>query len=478
MPRKTPANVKDEIVRLKMEWLSLREIADIITTNFDYPIIHTTVASILSSMKNQYDTVDKLNKEIVDNDKYEIEDQDYVFYRKKTDWSGITERFCVPISFVDSIFESYSRYWKNLSGQMIMDKFELKPVVWGLLKSRLNLSKDSDIISPITFELLEQKAPEKIQEIIQEATYNNIKAKHKDKFKKTYDSEFKKEGKKAMKALANMESFTEHLQKYIKDYKPKLIHFERQYPENSDIAIYAMADLHLGMKWTDAILKRVQTITNDMINDKASNIHIINLWDLAETFVEWGMHPWQVEEMEGIYWFDLMMFVVENIESMIIKLVENGKTVSFTGISWNHDRVLQNHNQDSRRMWGLVVYEMIKRGLSNLDCNIRYVTEKINSRSIGGIHMITHHWDDGFSNKKPVDILWKHWVHGKENVIIHGDKHNMNIREEKEAIMIWLPALSNRGSYTKMLDLYSEPWYVRLQENEFGKVNVYITRLQ
>jgi len=36
-------------------------------------------------MKNQYDTVDKLNKEIVDNDKYEIEDQDYVFYRKKTD---------------------------------------------------------------------------------------------------------------------------------------------------------------------------------------------------------------------------------------------------------------------------------------------------------------------------------------------------------------------------------------------------------
>lgn len=47
MPRKTPANVKDEIVRLKMEWLSLREIADIITTNFDYPIIHSTVASVL-----------------------------------------------------------------------------------------------------------------------------------------------------------------------------------------------------------------------------------------------------------------------------------------------------------------------------------------------------------------------------------------------------------------------------------------------
>jgi len=44
------------------------------------------------------------------------------------------------------------------------------------------------------------------------------------------------------------------------------------------------------------------------------------------------MHPGQVEDMEGLYGFDLMMFIVNNLETMITELYKQGKNVHFVGI--------------------------------------------------------------------------------------------------------------------------------------------------
>ena len=48
MPRKTPDNVKELIVKLREEWLSFRKIAVMVEEELDYPIIHTTVRSVLA----------------------------------------------------------------------------------------------------------------------------------------------------------------------------------------------------------------------------------------------------------------------------------------------------------------------------------------------------------------------------------------------------------------------------------------------
>ena len=83
-----------------------------------------------------------------------------------------------------------------------------------------------------------------------------------------------------------------------------------------------------------------------------------------------------------------------------------------------------------------MIYELIKRGLSNLDVEIEYYMEDVTKFTEGNLHFILHHGDEGFSNRKPEDILWKNGDQTKYNVIIHGDKHNVTVKETKEATMI------------------------------------------
>lgn len=466
--------VVDEVLRLHREWMSMRAISEAIMDKHWYSIAKTTISDILK--RENRDWIDKLNSDFKEHSRYEVEDDNYIFHQKRADQSGVIDRYSIPIYFVDEIFQHYSTYGKDWTQQQCIDHFRIKPWVWSLLKSRLLLTKFSNIVSPVTFGKLEQKWEQEVDKIIYDATYENIQDKHKEKFKKTHRDIIEKEGKKAMKIVANMENFCEYLQDYISWYKPKLIHFDIKKPKNNDTAIYAISDLHLGMKWSDEIVKRMEVVANDIISDDASTINIINLGDLAETLVEWGMHPWQSEDMDWLFWFELMMFVVENFESMLLKIREY-KKVSFTGIGWNHDRLLQSHSQDSRRMGAMIIYELIKRWLANTDIEVKYLTDKINAWDIWNLRAITHHWDDWFSNRKPEDILWKHWVPNRQNIIIHGDKHHLTMKEAKNAIMIGTPALASRWTYTKMIDAWSECGYVRIQENEYDTFNVLVRRL-
>lgn len=470
---KHPDQMVEEVLKLKGK-MSTRQAVEYMLDKHWYRIWKSTICELWG--KNSREWIDKLNNDVKEYKRYEVEEENYVFMQRRADQSGVIDRYSIPIYFVDEIFQHYSTYWKDWTQQQCIDHFKVKPWVRSLLKSRLLLTKFSNIVSPVTFSKLEDKWEKEVDKIIHDATYENIQDKHKEKFKKSHRDIMEQEWKKAMKIVANMENFCEYLQDYIWEYKPKLVQFNVLKKQNSDTAIYTVADLHLGMKDTKDIVKRMEKVTSDIINDKASNIHIINLWDLAETLVEWWMHPWQTEDMEWLYWFDLMMFVVENFEGMLLKIREH-KNVSFTGIGGNHDRLLQSHNQDGRRMGALVIYELIKRWLSNTDIQVKYLEEKINARDMWNLRIITHHWDDWFSNKRPEDILWKHWNANMQNIIIHWDKHHLTMKEAKNAIMIGTPALANRGTYTKMIDAWSEAGYVRIQENYCGTFDVLVSRL-
>ena len=83
------------------------------------------------------------------------------------------------------MFTRYSRYGSNWTGQQCIDYFKLKPVVWNMLRSRLDLSKNSDVLSPIGLARLEKINEELVDKKIQEATYENIQNKYKGKYIKT-----------------------------------------------------------------------------------------------------------------------------------------------------------------------------------------------------------------------------------------------------------------------------------------------------
>lgn len=129
------------------------------------------------------------------------------------------------------------------------------------------------------------------------------------------------------------------------------------------------------------------------------------------------------------------------------------------------------------RTGALVTYELIRRGLSNSDIDFDICREKINVVDFHDNRFILAHGDDGFSNKKPEDILWKNGDNTKHNIIIHGDKHNCTIKETKNATMIGLPALAGAGEYDKRLDLHSEPGFVVIYPNNQGSVDILLKRL-
>lgn len=475
MDNKTPQHIIDKIAERHKQDNSQRQIQRRLLDELDFEIGKTTIQRRIKKLEQQQEVISELNKVVGKEEPYTFDDvsKEYAFITKDTRWQRIEIK--MPLSLVDDIFACFSQYGKNRTQQQCIDHFELTPQAWNLVKGRLRLTKFSPIVSPITAESM---GDGELDEHIKQAIGANIHDKFKNKFKKHYPEELKKEAKKAFKVLANVESYAEYLKEFLVAYKPKDFGKLVIPPKaNNETATYVFSDIHVGSKGTDAIKERIQKMTIDMIQDEASNINIINLWDLAETFIEWGMHPWQVEDMDGVYWFDLMMQVVEMMENMIVQLFQNWKSVHSVGIGWNHDRSLQNHNQDMRRTGALVVYELVKRWLQKIDAHIEYFTDKINSFDIDDVHYVIHHGDEWFDKRKVEDILWKWGKQWVSNIVLHWDKHHISMNETKDGIMIGTPALANRWEYAKRIDARSQPWYIKITKNNMWDLDVLLRRM-
>lgn len=308
---------------------------------------------------------------------------------------------------------------------------------------------------------------------------------------KTYDTSFIKTFKKIKEAdyirksriLWSTTDFLENMQKYLLSYKAKPVRvFVPRSNEYKWEVVIALTDLHLGKRGTTTIIERLEAIVGDIIEKQIDKVHIFCLWDLVETLVQWWMHDWQIETMEGVYGYDLLMAAVTVFENFITLIIENGIAVDFYWLSGNHDRMTKDRDWDKNRLWGLIIYELIKRGLANLEWfKIDIVQDYIKTVDIGSIRYIVAHGDmASMTKRKWSDIAWIHWDNTKShNVIMYWHLHNITIAEEKSITKIGLPGLAWTDQYaTKELDLHSEPAYITLTHNSYWSVDVSLKRLQ
>jgi len=489
---KVNAELKERILELKEEWLKNQEISDVISAEIGETLSKQLIGYHLKKMysetsskrSNVTDSIDNLNDIIIEWAKYELEKDNIVFYKTKTELDGwkFKEKVSVPIELVSDIVYDYSRHGWNITWPAIVKKYALKPMVWSQLKNRLWIYKDTNACPEVVLDYIANKYWEEEAEAkIVEVSYRAIQDKHVKKYKDTYDDIFKKEAKKALKTLANIDNFLEHIQEYIKSYKP--IEFKGEIPtlKNNDTIEVWFWDIHLGKNWTDLIIKRIKKLTDYLIKRQEKNINLLFLWDLVETLVEGWMHDWQVEGMDWIFWFDLIMLAVTTLENMLLDLYKAWKTVTFTWIAWNHDRLGKSHDQDQDRTWALIIYELVKRWLKNIDIKINMLTEKTNTLELDTFNYTIHHWDGWFAKKaqtKPEDILRKNGIKNKHNVVMYADRHNVHINETKGATCVWTPALAWQGPYDKRLDLHSEPWVVIIEKNEDWLPDILIKRFK
>lgn len=466
--------VIDRALQLASDWLSSYDISKIISEEIGKPITSQTIRNFIKTSGLQ-----ELDNSMTEKKLYEISEWYYIFYKTQTDidWSRKAIPYPIKVEDVDNIFKDFSKHWGNLTGEQIIQKYSLKPETRNLLKSRLRLYKDSNIVSPYTLENVDN-----VEEYLEWKINETIQDKYKNIFVKK-DREIKKrEFTRYSNFYHSQQDFLDNVSKVLKSYKPKAIgKFIMPKLENNNTIDVAFSDIHIGKQWTQEIIKRLQTMTDYIISRNEKNINLICLWDLAESLVEGGMHSWQVDSMEWPFGFDLMMYIVEIFENMLISLYKAGKVVRFIGIAWNHDRLAKDHHQDQARTGALIIYELIKRGVSGLNISVEYYREKTTTLYLENFNLIMNHWDESFDKKAQSNaemILWnnvdKNW---KYNLIAYWDKHNIKMNEWKWYTAIGLPALAGKWTYDTRLDLHSETWFIVMEKNSKGTVDLLIKRL-
>jgi hypothetical protein len=172
------------------------------------------------------------------------------------------------------------------------------------------------------------------------------------------------------------------------------------------------------------------------------------------------------------------MNTVGIFEKWLAAIAKAGKKVYFKWLWWNHDRLTIKNDDDLYRTWALVVYELIKRGVSQLGIEVQYFKEHINTFMADNIQYIISHWEGPFSKQKPEQIIVAHakvWVY---TVLLSWHTHALQFTEWKNFTKIVVPAMAWAWQYDKMLNLHSEPAYLRVNRNKYDTADIQIKRLK
>ena len=475
MSKKSP-ELLNLVSTLNSKWLKSKQIAEEIKKQL---WVEVSDRSVRLWLKQEIDTeltqVRKLKNEIEYTNPFEFEWDNIVFYYKDETW---TKKISIPIDEVRHIWEDYSKHWTNLTWQQIIVKYELNPKVWQLIKSRLQLYKDSDIIPDFILEKIEQTDwTEKVEEVIEEVSHKAVFNKYNNILVWKYNRNKESEYKRAITQLYDTENFLEMLRWFIDNYEPKEIKFDSVEQINNDNLYVAISDIHLWKEWTQDILKRINNIVEDISNRPENNITMFCLWDIVENLVLWGIHKWQVENMDWPFNFDLIMYTANVFEQMLIKIRKSWKNVKFIWQTWNHSRVSEKDNMDYT--WWLVIYEMIKRWLQTTDIQVDYLRDIWWSYISDDLHFILQHWHLWWTKKKTKDILWEFWDNKKHNIILQWHIHHWQMEDWSDnATRITIPWLAGSWNYDQALWLSSYPWYVTIKTNENWLPNVQFIRLK
>lgn len=474
MSKKIPENISERIIELKTkEGLSNRAIKEKIAEELNESVSLWTISNLTSELLTK-----EIKEKMPDIPKYETREIDwkiyYVFRYKDKESKQIKEFEPVPIEIIKWIAFDYSKHWWNLTQQQIIEKYELNWNFWTIIKSRLNLSIHANVIDPVSLQILEEKWEDAVNEEIEVVTHRAIHDKYKKKYISTYKTALEKNGIEALKREWTREAIVWWVEERVKQmWLPKLPPIKKHAIRKSDWTVETITDLHIWKEKTFAILDNLDAIGQQIIDKPQNTVYIEFLWDLWEIFVEWGRHPWQVESMEWVYGFDLIMKVVEIITRFVYNIAKH-KRVHFIGIWWNHDVFSTAKDWDQWRTAALVCYTMAKERLREQE-NVTFVIPRdavyvydIDNK----IRNIIAHWEE-MSRKSLPHVVMEYWDTWMYNVVKYGHLHFTHIKETSDKwLMVGCPWLAWKWSYDRRKMVSSNSWTVSLEHNPYSNRNM------
>lgn len=479
-PEEQKKEIKQRVYQLSKQLSSIK-VASRIRDEYAVEISDRYIRNLLADIKQNIDEVwetltsaiEAVNED-EDKKQYSVEEikweLHYILETKE-------EKFVIPVAQIDRMFKDFSRKGNNLSGEWMRQKYKLKPQAWNAIKTKLQLYKDSHVVSPYTLENLSEEDEGRV---IEKAISDHIDTKV-DKFTNTYEREFKKRAEQALKEKANFEYRLEKLREVLATYKPEKIDFVPNYVPNGSEAHFFLTDIHIGKIDTDGIKRRLKQMYQDIIASESNTIHITCLWDLVETMAENGMHKNQIAygtEQKYWYGFELAMNTTSIFAEWLTAIAKSWKKIYFKWLPWNHDRLTEKNDEDVFRSGWLFIYEMLRLRVEQLWIEVEYFKEDINVFIADGIQYIVGHWEWPMGRQKPEQIIVEYakvWVY---TILASGHTHALQMSEGKNYTRLVIPALAGKGVYDKKLNLHSEPWYLRIDRNAYYTADITIKRLK
>ena len=359
----------------------------------------------------------------------------YSFNNGVYSWKSRGVGYEIDKDLADKLFFEFSSHGLALSQAEVRLKNGLSLREWYSLKGRLQLYKDSDILSPesrkdYTDDEYRKLAAKKINDL---NTYR--KRAVIDEYTKYHVNNAKKWRDKANEKTFNQEFIVSELAEWLDKQACTIKLSSENLAAKGKPIVAATADWHFGAgidkKYTNpdynpVIVRKLVNKFVDSINERmASGVTVVLDGDFIESWMGLN-HPdsWQSIE-KGHIGAVVVEKVIENMLEPIIRGVHNlDKIIAVGG---NHDRGTNNNKEDNLSQVAGVIFYFLQRFYPNIE--ITYDPYCIDFDAYGLHYIVQHGYHSAaYKGKQAGDALVNDYGSPDLfNVVLTGDKHTRGV---------------------------------------------------
>jgi len=353
---------------------------------------------------------------------------------KKVVWKFRRGEITLTLDELDAIFYEYSKHGLNRSQVQVQNDHGLTAIEWQSLKRTFDLVKDSDVFSPYTLSLYEEKEAcdmiaAKVAEKWSPKNMRAVVAHESQKQRRlAYD--------KAIKHEASLDyrrqQFEDAILEYVSEAKDAPFVKRSRQVRDGEVIVH-VCDLHTGANIEaernlpafnpDVIVEKLAEVAVETNLRRPRGVHLVINGDLIETFTGLNhINSWKNIDQKYGYGVQATIKATE-ILTNFISSVSNVRSVVL--VSGNHDRVTSNNKED---VDGEVVQWV--HHILNARFGKKFPVEwskDVYTKLLDGCGFVFTHGHLGISKKNPDHIVNLYGFRGVFNLVVMAHLHSRKI---------------------------------------------------
>lgn len=378
----------------------------------------------------------------------------------------------VDIKTVNSIFCSYSKKGLNYSGPFIMSVLEIDKKIFNAIVSKLDLSKDSELLGPHTMESLTA--------LNRRDTISSLTSELLEKYAQADSGvaeSIVKEFKKKYVDLVFNSNQKNEIYAHIIDKLPqvKVSKYDAFEESNNNLPLYVViGDMHIGLE-VDGFnvgharhaLTEMSTKINTLVEDKNyTDVYLLFLGDIPHT-ISGINHANMWKDIEpGLWGAEAIIKPYE----LLVEFIHNTHNITkIYAVGGNHGRLHSNRDLEPTDEGEKLIFYMIQNTFIN-DLKVIWDPDKVIFTK-SNLTFIILHGDQGQDKKSGQDIAWNLGQNGTYNLILVGHTHSRQINKNDDGIgyrKMVCPAFCPTDSYAERLGYNSLPGFLLITEDNHG----------